>query len=50
MWLRWRFPDYADTKLADNSVIDALVATGKFKKGTFKCPDSGELCKGIQLA
>jgi hypothetical protein len=51
-WLRDNYARNPDTKQAVNEVIDALVATGDFKPGKFKCPDcpdSGKLCKGIEL-
>jgi hypothetical protein len=49
-WLRRRFPLRRDTKLADNDVAGALVATGLFEvvKG-LTCPDSGRPCKGLRL-
>lgn len=48
-WLR-QFGLNEDTKQAENSVVDALVATGLFKKkDNLRCPDSGRLCKGIEL-
>ena len=48
-WLRERVR-YRDTKQAAASVVDALVTTGMFRRGRFICPDSGWLCKGIELA
>ena len=50
VWLRRRFPSRQDTKLADNEVVHALVATGLFQvvKG-LRCPDSGRRCKGLRL-
>ncbi len=50
VWLRDRFPHKKDTKLADNYVIDALVATGKFTATKEICPKSGRLCKAVRLA
>lgn len=48
-WLR-QFAANPDTKQAENSVINDLVATGKFKiERGIKCPDSGRLCNGILL-
>jgi hypothetical protein len=47
---RDRFPKKKDTKLADNYVIDALVATGKFIATKEICPKSGRLCKAVRLA
>jgi hypothetical protein len=48
-WLRDNYSRYPQTKQAVNEVVDALMATGDFKPGKFKCPDSGKLCKGIEL-
>jgi hypothetical protein len=50
VWLRERFPKKRDTKLADNYVIDALVATGRFIATKEYCSTSGRLCKAIRLA
>jgi hypothetical protein len=48
-WLR-PFGLNPNTKQADNTVIDALVATGLFAfVGKLICPDSGRPCKGIRL-
>ena len=39
-----------DTKQAENSVLDALVATGLFVIASdLLCPDSGTRCKGLRL-
>lgn len=49
-WLR-QFGHNADTKQADNGVLDALVATGLFViVEDLVCPDSGGHCKGVRLA
>ena len=48
-WLRDNYARNPDTKQAVNEVIDALLATGVFRLGKFKCPDSRKLCKGIEL-
>ena len=48
-WLRNNYARNPDTKQAVNEVVDALLATGDFKLGKFKCPDSKILCKGIEL-
>jgi hypothetical protein len=47
--LRDRYARNPDTKQAVNEVIDALVATVEFEPGEFRCPDSGNLCKGIKV-
>ncbi len=48
-WLR-QFGLNQDTKQAENSVIDDLVATGLFRRASaLPCPDSGRLCKGLIL-
>ena len=48
-WLR-QFGKNPNTKQAENSVLDALVATGLFEIiRTLICPDSGERCKGLRL-
>lgn len=48
-WLRERTPN-RDTRQAENSVLDALVATGRFEiVDNLICPDSGEECKGVRL-
>lgn len=48
-WLR-QFGLNQDTKQAENTVIDALVATGLFKRASgLSCPDSGRPCKGLIL-
>jgi len=49
IWLRRNFADNPDTKQAVNEVVNQLVSTGLFEEGTFLCPDSGRMCKGIQL-
>lgn len=50
-WLRQNFAHNRDTKQAENTVIEALVASGLFIRASrLKCPDSGSYCKGIQLA
>ena len=48
-WLRDNCAENPDTNQAVNRVIEALVATGDFMPGHFICPESGRLCKGIQL-
>jgi hypothetical protein len=48
-WLR-QFASNPDTKQAENSVLDALVATGLFRiEDGLDCPDSGKQCKGLRL-
>lgn len=48
-WLR-QFADNPDTKQAENSVVEALVITGRFRIASkLKCPDSEYYCKGIRL-
>lgn len=48
-WLR-QFASNPDTKQAENSVLDALVATGLFRiEDQLDCPDSGRQCKGLRL-
>jgi hypothetical protein len=49
-WLRSRDVENKDTKLADNYVLAALAATGRFRVvENLICPDSGRLCKGVEL-
>jgi hypothetical protein len=49
-WLRRNYANNRDTKQAENSVLNALVATGLFTVATrLRCPDSGSYCKGIRL-
>jgi hypothetical protein len=49
-WLR-PFGSNHDTKQAENSVLDALAATGLFViVDDLICPDSGQRCKGVRLA
>jgi hypothetical protein len=48
-WLR-QHASNRDTKQAENSVLDALVATGLFRiEKQLDCPDSGRKCKGLRL-
>jgi hypothetical protein len=48
-WLR-QFGQSPDTKQAENSVLDTLVATRLFIiVDKLLCPDSGEHCKGLRL-
>ena len=48
-WLR-QFAANPDSKQAENSVLDALVATGLFGiVNNLICPDTSERCKGVQL-
>jgi hypothetical protein len=49
VWLRKRFSEKKYTKLADNYVVDALIATGKFEMSKEICPESGRRCKSIKL-
>lgn len=49
VWLRNTFSTRQDTRLAENSVLDALVGTGKFEVVKEVCPDSGRPCKSIRL-
>ena len=49
VWLRNTFPTRRDTRLAENSVLDALVGTRKFEVVKEVCPDSGRPCKSIRL-
>ena len=50
IWIRKNgAPTNQNTKQADNDVIKQLVRTGLFREGRFKCPDSGNLCKGIEI-
>jgi len=49
-WLREHYANNPDTKQAENSVLDALVATGLFAIASrLTCPDSGARCKGFAL-
>jgi hypothetical protein len=48
-WLR-QFGNNTNTKQAENSVLDALVATGLFEIiSNLICPDSSKRCKGLRL-
>ena len=50
VWIRRNgTPTNQNTKQADNDVIKRLVGTGLFREGKFKCPDSGNQCKGIEI-
>lgn len=49
VWLRRNFADNSDVKQAVNEVMSQLVSTGLFEEGTFLCPDSARMCKGIRL-
>ena len=45
-----QFASNPDTKQAENSVIDSLVATGLFRiEDHLDCPDSDRQCKGLRL-
>jgi hypothetical protein len=48
-WLRTNYSQRPDTKQAVNEVIEQLVETGDFVEGRYICPDSGSMCKGLQL-
>jgi curli biogenesis system outer membrane secretion channel CsgG len=49
-WLRLNGAANQNTKQADNSVVDALVATGRFAVvQRLLCPNSGTRCKGLRL-
>ena len=48
-WLR-QFANDSDKKQADDKVIAQLVATGLFQESNeLRCPNSGQLCKGLVL-
>jgi hypothetical protein len=48
-WLR-QFAKNPDTKQAEASVIQALLATGLFSfVKRLQCPDSGSYCQGLKL-
>lgn len=48
-WLRNKAAS-ADTKQADNDIIDALVATGHFSvEKKLHCPDQKTYCKGLKM-
>jgi len=48
-WLR-QFASQQDTKQAENTILNALVATGLFRIATnLACPDSGRICKGLLI-
>ncbi|MFI5103132.1 MAG: hypothetical protein ACHP9V_07170 [Terriglobales bacterium] len=48
-WLR-QFANNPNTKQAEASVIEALVATGLFVfVKRLRCPDSGNYCRGLKL-
>jgi hypothetical protein len=49
VWLRHRFTRLCNIKLADNHVLDALVAMGKFEIGKDVCPDSSRECKAVRV-
>jgi hypothetical protein len=50
-WLRENYANNRNIKQAENSVLDALVSTGKFAiEEDLPCPDSGRRCKGIRLS
>ena len=49
-WLRDNYASKPDTKQAVDKIIDALLATGDFMEGKFKCPDSKRNCQGIKLS
>ena len=50
VWIRQNgAPTNQHTKQADNDVIKQLVKTGLFREGKFRCPDSGNQCKGIEI-
>lgn len=46
-WLR-SFAKNQDTKQADKKVVEALIRTGDFEPGRYKCPDSHRPCKGFK--
>ena len=47
-WLRVNYAD--NKKQALSSLVDALVETGKFEVvKKLKCPDTGNLCRGVRL-
>ena len=48
-WLRDNYARNPDTKQAVNEVIEDLINTGEFEESQFQCPDSGRICKGIQI-
>jgi hypothetical protein len=48
-WLR-QFAHNPDTKQAETSVVNALVATGLFVSADrVQCPDSGRYCRGLKV-
>lgn len=48
-WLR-KHAHNPDTKQAENTVIEVLIATGHFKMEIkLHCPDKGTYCKGLRL-
>lgn len=48
-WLR-KFASNPNTKQAEKSVLDALVASGLFRiTDELICPDTGNRCKGLCL-
>ena len=49
-WLRTRFATNPDTRQTARAVMNALEATGRFRKvGGLRCPDSGRSVKGLRL-
>lgn len=48
-WLRRTYTGLQDTAQAVNQVIEELASTGSFCAGKFVCPDSGQVCKGVEL-
>lgn len=48
-WLRTKAAN-PDTKQAENSVLEALIATGLFAVDNhLRCPDKKTICKGLRL-
>ena len=43
------FGRHPDTKQAQNSVLDEMVAAGQIELAHVICPDSGRRCKGFRL-
>lgn len=49
VWLRKNFTSRQDTTQATNALMHEITKSGQFIEGKFICPDSGRLCKGIEM-
>ena len=49
-WLRTKIAGRdKDIMQSSIKVVKQIIATGKFKGGKYKCPETGYICKGIEL-